>query len=733
MAKKPLLPEQKNPDPAHQQPAANLETPSAAARRERNRLAVAAYRARKRAAAPPPPPAAYRKRRKRRQQPALNPQALARLTDAFIYGVKQKGTYADGGNLYLQVGIGGSAKSWIFIYSRGPLLGESSHPALISELEAAGHPVPPFSRQRGDELFKIANTLVKDYQHAVDAQHRQIKACEAAAKAVEQGHAGRSRSPAALLRLPVAAPGPAPEKTKLIAVAEQYVAGKRKAYVGLGSLNDVPPKVARTKADECRALLAESPPRDPHRVFNERKIEAAQRNARTKPFKQTALDYLDSRTADPDRPMFISTYRGHRYQLEKYLTSLHDLYPAQITATEVFNIIQPLRIKGRRSTAHKCRTFVYRVMEWAKGQGAFPQQQCNPASLEDRAPLRLLMNTATTDAKQYSQPFKSLHFSKVPALFVRLQNIKLRKLFTLGEAARAVNKNRFTVYNHIRSGRLKATKPNRPYSSPSMDCWEVEPEELFRTWPQVREVIPGLPSVALYALMFQILTASRPLELLGARWEEWLEEVAVWRVPWQRIKGGGRERQDFYVPLSPEATAILNLLREQQQRDGIWGTTPFIFGAYPTANPTSSRVGIPPARNTLRDLLAKNVDKVDIDKTLHGFRTSFSSWAKRIGHQETDYERALKHKRGFGETHVARLYGRDAYNDEGGDPDVLAAFDDDPLRSLLEEWAIYCVTGELPKGRQLRRPASVVPLTRARRSTLRVLSGSDDADQMKTS
>jgi integrase len=708
MAKKPLLPEQNNPDPtAHQQPAASLETSPAAARRERARLAAAAYRARKRAAAPPPP-VAYRKRRKRRQQPAVNPQALARLTDAFIYDVKKKGTYADGGNLYLQVGIGGSAKSWMFIYSRGPLLAESSHPALIMALEAARHPVPPLSsRQRGSELFKIANAIAKEYANSVEAHQRAVKAYEHATEAAQQG----------LLYVPVPEPGAPPHKSALIAVAEQYVEDKRKAYLGLGSLDDVPPKKARDKAKECRDMLAENPPRDPGIEFKRRKSEAAKLNARTKVFHQIALDYLDFRMAEPEEPMRISTYRGHRGALNKYLTSLHDLYPRQITATEVFNIIQPLRIKGRRSTAHNCRTFIYRVIEWSKGQGAFPKEEWNPATLDIGAPLRLLMKTATTDPKRFSQPLKSLHFTKVPALFKQLQDIKLRKRYVLAEASRAVNKARATVYNNIRSGRLKAIKPDKPYSSRSMDHWEVEPEELFSVWPQVREVIPGLPSVALYALMFQILTASRPVESLGARWEEWLEEIAVWRVPWQRTKGGGRERQDLYIPLSREATAILKLLREQQQREGI--KTQFIFGSYWTATLTSARIGIPPARSTLRSLLEKNVDEADIDKTLHGFRTSFSSWANRLRYLEKDIERALKHKRGFGETHVSRLYGRDAYNDEGGDPEVLAAFDDDPLRGLFEDWAIYCVTGELPEGRQLRKPASVVPLSRAQTKTNR--------------
>jgi hypothetical protein len=90
--------------------------------------------------------------------------------------------------------------------------------------------------------------------------------------------------------------------------------------------------------------------------------------------------------------------------------------------------------------------------------------------------------------------------------------------------------------------------------------------------------------------------------------------------------------------------------------------------------------------------LEKNVDKVDVDKTLHGMRTAFSSWATRLGYKEADIERGLSHIRGYGSAPVV-IY-------------------EDPLRALFEDWATYCFTGELPKGRRLREPAEVVPMLR---------------------
>src|SRR5262249_44396140 len=42
--------------------------------------------------------------------------AIHKLTPRFVATVTEKGMYLDGGGLYLQVGDGGKAKSWIFRY-----------------------------------------------------------------------------------------------------------------------------------------------------------------------------------------------------------------------------------------------------------------------------------------------------------------------------------------------------------------------------------------------------------------------------------------------------------------------------------------------------------------------------------------------------------------------------------------------------------------------------------------
>jgi integrase len=245
----------------------------------------------------------------------------------------------------------------------------------------------------------------------------------------------------------------------------------------------------------------------------------------------------------------------------------------------------------------------------------------------------------------------------------------------------------------IRCGRLQATKAERPDFPNSIENWQIDPIELSRVAARegwvLTDMLPGLPPAQVYILLYQILCACRPGEARGMRWKEWDEAGEFWDLPWQRLKGGSRLRLDHHVPLSKPAIAILNTMRDKQKQDRI--NTEFVFGNYLVPNPTSGRLGIPPAHNTVRNLLKNNLTSADADKTLHGLRTSFGSWARQWGYQEADIERALSHIKGYGNIHVARLYSRDATRDV-------------PLQQLFDAWGNYCLRGELP--------ADIIPIRR---------------------
>src|SRR5437660_1394574 len=70
--------------------------------------------------------------------------------------------------------------------------------------------------------------------------------------------------------------------------------------------------------------------------------------------------------------------------------------------------------------------------------------------------------------------------------------------------------------------------------------------------------LQGREATAARSLELAILTVARSGEVLGARWEEFDLERAVWTVPATRMKAGREHR----VPLSPRALKIVKALHE---------------------------------------------------------------------------------------------------------------------------------------------------------------------------
>ncbi len=107
------------------------------------------------------------------------------------------------------------------------------------------------------------------------------------------------------------------------------------------------------------------------------------------------------------------------------------------------------------------------------------------------------------------------------------------------------------------------------------------------------------------AIEFTILTAARSGEVRGARWEEVDLGNAVWIIPAERMKMNREHR----VPLSRRAVEVLR--QAEVLRDG----TGLVF---------------PSARGKqLSDMtLSKLVRELGINSTVHGFRSSFRTWAQ---------------------------------------------------------------------------------------------------------
>lgn len=159
-------------------------------------------------------------------------------------------------------------------------------------------------------------------------------------------------------------------------------------------------------------------------------------------------------------------------------------------------------------------------------------------------------------------------------------------------------------------------------------------------------------AVAALTLEFLILTAARTGEVIGAKWTEVDLDKAIWTVPAARMKAGKEHR----VPLSGRAVEIL---KETKQLRKEW--------LFPAAR-GGKLSGM---------AMAMLLRRMDVDVTVHGFRSAFRDWASECtSYAHEVAEMALAHTI---ENKVERAYRRG---------DLF-----EKRRRLMDDWATYCASG----------------------------------------
>jgi integrase len=155
------------------------------------------------------------------------------------------------------------------------------------------------------------------------------------------------------------------------------------------------------------------------------------------------------------------------------------------------------------------------------------------------------------------------------------------------------------------------------------------------------------------------LTACRTAEAVLARWDEINIEDRIWTVPPARTKSGRPHR----IPLSEGAIALLSHLRRINE---------YIF-----PGPYRAHMSL----STLR-LLLKRMGRTDA--TGHGFRSTFSTWAR----DTTSFPREIV------EAALAHVIG-DAAERAYARTDMF-----ERRRTLMMQWSDYCD----------RKEAQIIPL-----------------------
>ena len=182
-------------------------------------------------------------------------------------------------------------------------------------------------------------------------------------------------------------------------------------------------------------------------------------------------------------------------------------------------------------------------------------------------------------------------------------------------------------------------------------------------WREVPEAVraveassAGLSARTCFA--FLVLTAVRSGEARGATWDEIDMDSATWTIPPARMKGGKRKERDHRVPLSGQSLDALERMRPVRDESGL------IF--------PSTRAGRPMSDMTLTRVL----ERVGLsDRTVvHGFRSSFRTWAQEHGAPWEVAELALSHTVGDS---VHQAYARSPMLDE--------------RRPIMQAWADFVI------------------------------------------
>ena len=170
------------------------------------------------------------------------------------------------------------------------------------------------------------------------------------------------------------------------------------------------------------------------------------------------------------------------------------------------------------------------------------------------------------------------------------------------------------------------------------------------TLPEIREVFTRLPDtgmapVTIWALRFQLLTASRMGEVAALPWSEIDLDAGLWRLPAARSKNG----KPGDIPLSDQAIEVL------QQVRGFYGASEWCF---PSAQATTGHLHRDAASTGLGRLF-KSDDKPlgEVDKFVpHDLRRTAATLMGDMGVLQEVIDACLRNSRGG----VSAVYNRSA-------------------------------------------------------------------------
>jgi integrase len=199
-------------------------------------------------------------------------------------------------------------------------------------------------------------------------------------------------------------------KTASASWLHRYMRLGKPVGVGLGSYPAVSLKLARSKAEECRRLLAEN--RDP--LTEKRAAEAALKlaQAKDKTFDACAAEYIADHKDEWKNPKHQQQWQN---TLATYASPVIGKRPiGKVTTADVKRILSPIWT-AKNETASRVRGRIESVIDWATAHGL--RTGDNPARWKGHLEHLLAKSTATKRADKHHA---ALPHSQIPAFLQKL-------------------------------------------------------------------------------------------------------------------------------------------------------------------------------------------------------------------------------------------------------------------------------------------------------------------------
>ncbi len=151
----------------------------------------------------------------------------------------------------------------------------------------------------------------------------------------------------------------------------KYTFAGRESSISLGAYPEVSIDAARTAAAAARAMLRETPPRDP--AAERRRTAERQYLERVTTFGTVSTEYLALDDTRAER-----TKDKHDW-LRGLLAPLHRHPISAIEPPDILKVLRAIEAQGKREAAHRCAQFAARVFRYAIQTGAM-RGKVNPAA-----------------------------------------------------------------------------------------------------------------------------------------------------------------------------------------------------------------------------------------------------------------------------------------------------------------------------------------------------------------